>query len=204
MHYGTLENAERGNKKLKVRAINNYGINNLYVDGRLDLSPREVRWINTQITQAKDLHDVSDVCKSKFIITIDNDDLAAYNPTTDEFFISSRLADKRNMTSLQQGYACPDDPRSTLVHEIFHWKDAEEYRNTIGTIVSASKTSEYTLFQRDKGRMELQRAGVDLSDLNGIRLNISGYAEHVLSVDNYTEEAYTEYRTKLLIEKGIK
>ena len=82
IHYGPIEDVKRGNQTLKVRSINNYSANNLFMDERLNLSPKEVRTINSQITQAKELHGVTNACKSKFIITLDNDKLAAYNART--------------------------------------------------------------------------------------------------------------------------
>ena len=80
-----------------------------------------------------------------------------------------------------------------MIHEIFHWKDAEEYRKTVGPILSATKTSEYSIYQMDKSEKELIKAGFNTKDIKSIR-QISKYAADSC-VENDFEEAYTEFRT---------
>ena len=202
LHYGEKKDFTRDSGPVKARKIENYRENNLYVDQNVNLSPKDIRRINTQITQAKELHGLAGECDAPFIIVNDNKKLAAYNPRTNEFFISSKLANEKGILKLQQDFACPNDSRSTMAHEIFHWKDAEEYRISVGKIMSSTPTSEYSVYQREKAFKVLNQAGFDMSDLEKIEKKISKHAADVIRIDNDYEEAYTEYRTRMLIEGG--
>ena len=199
LHYEQKEDFEHDYKKIKARKIKNYGENNLFIDQNVNLSPREIRRINDQITRAKELHGVVGSCNSAFVIVNDKSCLAAYNPRTNTFFISSSMADEKRIVLLQDGYACPRDTRSTMVHEIFHWKDAEEYRTSIGVITDASSKSDYSVYQREKAVLALTQAGV-ISEQDC--REISEYAAKRF-LDNDFEEVYTEYRTEQLIEGGV-
>ena len=202
LRFGQKESFERDNGSIKATPVKNYRANHLYIDESVNLSPREVRRINTQITKAKELHGIVGSCDAPFVIVNDKKKLAAYNPRTNVFFISSRMANEKDILKLQQDYVCPRDSRSTMVHEIFHWKDAEDYKKAVGVITDASKRSEYTLYQQDKALEGLKKAGL-AGDVSRTRSIVSEYAAEKM-LDNDYEEAYTELRTKELIEGGGK
>ena len=202
LHYGERKNFTRDSGTIRARKIENYRENNLYIDQNVNLSPRDVRRINTQITQAKELHGIAGQCDAPFIIVNDNKKLAAYNPRKNEFYISSSLANEKGILKLQQDFASPKDSRSTMVHELFHWKDAEEYRKSVGRITSSTQTSEYSVYQREKAFRALGQAGFDARDLEKVEKGISKHAADAIRIDNDSEEAYTEYRTRMLIEGG--
>lgn len=201
LHYGEKKEFIHEKQKILARKIGNYSENNLYIDQNVNLSPREIRRINTQITKAKELHGIVDNCDAIFIIVKDEETLAAYKPRTNELFVSSRMAKEKDIYKLQQDYVYSGDSRSTIVHELFHWKDANEYRRTVGEITDASAKSEYTLYQQRKAEQALIDAGITSKKPSDIRREISKYAEKTL-IDNNYEEAYTELRTKQLIEGG--
>lgn len=204
IHFGERRDFEHDYKHIRGRKIENYRENNLYIDQDVNLSPKEIRRINNQISQAKELHGIVGQCDARMVIVNESKRLAAYNPRTNELFISSKLADTKNVLKLQNGYACSGDQRSTMVHELFHWKDAATYRQNIGAITDASRLSDYSIFQGKTALEELKKAGIDLSDLEKVEREISKYAADALRIDNDFEEAYTEYRTKALIEGGRK
>ena len=128
------------------------------------------------------------------VIVNDDNTLASYNPKDDVFYISSRLSDIRDISEIQKHYVCSDDPRSTMVHELFHWKDAEDYRSSGKTIDAADVSSEYSIYQREKAYKELLNLGVDPGDINAIKKVYGEYAWENALVNNY-EEVYTEIRT---------
>ena len=67
--------------------------------------------------------------------------------------------------------------RSTsLVHELYHWEDADDYRRSVGVIESADRKSVYTIYQRERARTALIDAGVNLQDMNQIRRELGDYA----------------------------
>lgn len=201
INYNGEKEFQHDYKRINARKIKNYSENNLYIDKNLNLSPREIRSINRQITQAKELHGITNSCKSPFVIIPDSRNLASYNPRTDTFFVNAKMGKDREVLKLQRGYACPNDRRSTMVHELFHWRDAERYRANIGQILDASPSSDYTMYQNAEARKGLIEAGINLEDYESLRKNISDYALKE-SLDNDYEEAYTEFRTRLLIEGG--
>lgn len=202
IRFGSRERFSRdGEKEFLARRVKNYTQNNLWISENVNLSPRQIRRINDQIIQAEELHGITGKCKSNFIIVDDELKLASYSPKQDQFIISARMANTDVILKLQQGYACPGDQRSTMVHELFHWKDAEEYRTNIGTIESSTRDSVYTQFQQGKAKKALQEAGVDLTNPLDIQRKTSAYGlEKVL--DNDFEETYTEFRTRSLLEGG--
>ena len=109
------------------------------------------------------------------------------------------MANTNDILKLQAEYACPTEPRSTVVHEIFHWKDAEEYRKQFGAITDSSRSSKYSMYQREKARQKLVEAGVDIANVDDVS-GISQYAIAKQTLKNDIEEVYTEYRTKVLCE----
>lgn len=200
IHFGESQEFEHDYSRIKARKIENYRENNLYIDKNVNISPKEIRRINDQISQAKDLHGITGRCNAKMVIVNDSKTLAAYNPRTDTVFVSSKLGNIQKTIQIQNGFACAGDPRSTMVHELFHWKDAEAYRNNIGEITSASFTSAYSVLQREIALEELKKSGINLSSREAV-LSISQYAADKL-LDNDFEEIYTELRTKQLIERS--
>lgn len=202
IHYGKTEffNSDRGT--IKARKIDSMGYNNLYISENVSLSPRDVRFINKQITLAKEVHNITNNCSIPIVIIPHNKNLASYNPRLNILYLSQDMCNERFIRTVQIGYACPDDPRSTIVHELFHWKDAEDYRKTGREIEDATFKSKYSIEQRERSKKALIDAGIDLSDLESIRKNISQYAYEKIIMENDYEEAYTEYRTIRLLEKG--
>lgn len=201
MHYSQKQDFEHDFKRIKARKVDNFSENNLFVDQNVSLTPRQIRRINTQITQAKELHGLIGKCDSPFVIVNDNATLAAYNPRTNTFFISSIMANEKDILKLQKDFVCPRDSRSTMTHELFHWKDADDYRKNVGTISDASAKSTYTQYQQRKAFEELKKAGINTQDISRIRTEISDYAAEKL-LDNNFEEVYTEWRTLRLILGG--
>ncbi|MBO4861480.1 MAG: hypothetical protein J5535_01100, partial [Firmicutes bacterium] len=194
LNYGSGKLFERDNGTINARKLEHFTHNNLYVDNSLNLRTRDVKAIDGQITQAKELLGLTQECKAQMVIVNDDNTLASYNPKDDVFYISSRLSDIRDISEIQKHYVCSDDPRSTMVHELFHWKDAEDYRSSGKTIDAADVSSEYSIYQREKAYKELLNLGVDPGDINAIKKVYGEYAWENALVNNY-EEVYTEIRT---------
>ena len=178
--------------------MDKYGYNNIFVDEKVNLTERQLRNVNGQVSEAKQLLEIAEYCDAKVIITDMRDRLASYNPRTNVLQISARMTSDSDILMLQEGFASQKDTRSTMVHEFFHWKDADEYRKKIGNIESADPKSNYSVYQREEAARRLKQNGVDLNNGEQIR-EISTYAYKKSLVNNF-EEVYTEYRTKKLLE----
>lgn len=198
--FGPKREFERNYQIFHAKKLDHYVLNNLYIDESLTLKPRELRRINTLITLAKETLSVTESCKSPIVIVNDDSILASYNPRTDVFFISSKMSNEADIKHLQKGFAEADNVLSTMIHELLHWKDAEMYRALGLNIDTADEKSPYSIFQRENAIIELTNSGVDLFDIDAIRVTISEYAAKMCLENNY-EEVYTEFRTKQILAK---
>lgn len=194
---GKYRDFERAYEKLPTHKIEHYSRNNLYAANNVELTQREARQIDRQITEAKDVLGLSDRCKSPVVVVNDDKILASYNPRTDTFYISAQMADQDRIRILQQGFACSEDTRSTMVHELYHWEDAEAYRQAGKTIGTAGPKDEYSIYQRKKAEEELIKAGISMEQPDKM-LEISRYA-YEMALDNDLEEVYTEFRTMIAL-----
>lgn len=196
---GNSKSFERDRKIVTAKSIKKFSNNNLYLSNDVKLNKNEVRWMNRRISKAKELLGIDLQCDIPIVIVKDDFNLATYNPHTNVMFVSSKMANEKEVLKLQEFFAAPDNPNSTMVHELLHWKDAEEYRKSGKIIDSADEKSEYSNYQRESAIKELKNNGIDISDDNQI-MQISHYAYLQALANNY-EEVYTEYRTKAILEK---
>ena len=203
LNYGEPVSFIRDQKEITAKPVKRFSNNNLYISDDVTLSKREVRWINERITDAKSILDIAEECNIPIVVVEDSNALATYNPRTNTIYISSRMANAKDVLALQKGYAASDNVNSTMVHEMFHWKDAEDYRKNIGSIDEAGYTSPYSVYQREKAIEQLKYAGIDVlsNDSIGELRNISDYALKK-AIENDFEEVYTEFRTKKQLMKG--
>lgn len=198
LNYGAKAEIDSDRGTISARRIDRYGYNNLYIDDRISLTERQLRSINGRVSEAKSLLGVTGSFDANVVVTDIGDVLASYNPRTNTMLVSKDMNSPDEIVRRQQGFACPEDTRSTFVHELFHWSDADEYRKAYGNIDAAGPTSPYSVYQRERAFSALEQAGVNLTD-NGTLLEISYYALDA-ALDNDWEEVYTEYRTKVMLE----
>ena len=199
IQYGSRSDAETGRGTITVRRVDKYGYNNIYVDESVTLTERQLRNVNGQVSEAKQLLGISDQCDAQIVVTEDNDRLAAYNPHTNVLMISSKMTSDNEIRRLQEGFACPEDTRSTMVHELLHWKDAEEYRRAGNEIFTSDFKSEYVQYRCEIGKEKLIESGVDIDNIDDI-MKISDYSVEKW-FDNDYDEVYTEFRTKQILER---
>lgn len=87
---------------------------------------------------------------------------------------------------------------STLVHELFHWKDAQLFREKYGDIDTREQQERYIAFVNNRERCKLaaiKKKGYDIEKEG------SKYAKESLHYKKF-DEAYTEYRTWSLLKGG--
>ena len=85
------------------------------------------------------------------------------------------------------------------MHELLHWKDAEDYRNEGKEIKASDFKSDYVQYRCEVGKAKLLEAGVDIDNIDDI-MEISDYSVRKW-FDNDYDEVYTEYRTKQVLER---
>lgn len=202
INYGSRSDIATDRGVISARRVDKYGYNNIFVDEKVDITERELRNVNKQVSEAKQLSEDFHKCDATIVVADINDPIATYNPKTNTMLISKRMVSDEEIKRAQQRFACPDDSRSTAVHELFHWLDADEYRKTVGEITDASKTSKYSMYQRERARQKLEEAGIDVSDYTVLK-SISDYSVDK-ALENDFEEVYTEYRTQVALNGGAK
>lgn len=199
INFGTPKSFEREKTTVVARLAKKYANNNLYISDDVELSPKEIRWINNSITTSKSLLNISDECNIPIIVVNDEDNLAGYNPRTNILYVSSMMSNKKTVLEKQRGFAAANEEDSTMVHELIHWKDAEEYRKRGNIIESAEPKSKYSVYQRNRAIEELTNQGINIANIDDI-MDISEYSYRKM-LENDFEEVYTELRTKRVFER---
>ena len=122
---------------------------------------------------------------------------ALYNCITNELILASTLGNKRDTIIAQHilGFADPQNPNSTTIHELLHWSDAISYRKENHSEITKENLEIYLKHQNQRAIIELNKAEINESNVR----NISKYAKDSYAVRDY-DEVYTEYR----VLKGIK
>lgn len=202
LRFGKEEVFERHGKNIKAKQLPRYSRNNLFLADGVSVTDTQIRKFDQRVYEAKDKLGLIGKCNAPIVIIGKSSVLASYNPRTDTFFINELYLDDSQIRALQEGFTCSEDPKSSLIHELSHWIDAEDYRKNVGIIEDASKRSMYTIYQREKAFELLTDAGINLQDVEFVEKKISRYAVKKLFKNEY-EEVLAEYRTKIVLEGGI-
>ena len=173
-------------------------VNDIYIsEGNRDIKRKELHQIDTQLTEVLKIMGISERADLPTIYIVNSAEMnknavAAYRASDNALFIDSAFAvyKKDNPPEAVQGFACPKDSRSTFVHELFHWKDAQDFRDRFGEITPGNY-SDYENYVQSQTKYELER-------LQKIGYNIFGISDYAtISIKDGTyDEAYTEYRVK--------
>lgn len=169
---------------------------NWYVEEGVHVKPRQVHEINKAVQTAMKAHGLSDLGNTKIIIvndtTLSTGALAAYDPVQDVLKLGYYLTNETafeldpNDKSLM-----PHNLDVTMIHELFHWKDAKEYRKKIGEITQETRR-EYFEYRNEFAQSKLSKL-VEKYDLE----RISAYSQKSMGAKKF-DEVYTELRTFLL------
>ena len=146
IHYGESREFSTDRGTISAKAVDSMGYNKIYVDEKVSISPRELREIDRSVSKAKEIHGIAYECDASILITDAGDTLASYNPRTNTIVVNRMMGNLDVALEKQRGFAAEDDPNSTMVHELFHWKDADEYKRMIGEIKDVN--GEYTPYIR--------------------------------------------------------
>lgn len=192
----------RNNHTMTVRRVTT-AVNNIYISDDVQIKPKHFHEIDKKLTEVYKLMGISSSDNRPTTYLISNNEMsgsriiaASYRGHDNALFINKDhvLYSADTAPEEMKAFACYTDDRSTLVHELFHWKDAEEYRQKFGTI-DPNDPSAYNKYVDEMCRKRLDKVlkkGYNISE-------ISPYALEKLMQDDHTEP-YTEYRTRKLLE----
>ena len=192
----------RNNHTMTVRRVTT-AVNNIYISDDVQIKPKHFHEIDKKLTEVYKLMGISSSDNRPTTYLISNNEMsgsriiaASYRGHDNALFINKDhvLYSADTAPKEMKAFACYTDDRSTLVHELFHWKDAEEYRQKFGAI-DPNDPSAYNKYVDEMCRKRLDKVlkkGYNISE-------VSPYALEKLMQDDHTEP-YTEYRTRKLLE----
>ena len=175
--------------------------NNLYISDRANLKPLQQHTIDKNISITKKLLNISDNEKNLPLIVIAGDGelpgdvTASFNPIDNILRIHEGLGNRLKIPELQKSSVAPNNPASTYVHELLHWKDAEEYRKTYSEITKENYAN-YNIWLNKKAEKQLDKLAEQGYNIHKIR----DYASQMLERGRGFE-TYTEYRTKKILKE---
>ena len=96
-----------------------------------------------------------------------NDALASYNCLNNTLYVIPEIGNRSEIVKMQKGLAEPENPKSTTVHEVWHWVQAERYRKDHGTITNEN-LSNYNQWIVKKAKEHLDKAGINRENIRNI------------------------------------
>lgn len=206
-------NVELGNDKVQIHrglggeiTINALPVlsssNKLFISDSLSPKPKLIHQVDITLTEvfrsmgitdADDLPDVYIISDSEMA----KNAVAAYRAGDNKFFVNADFAyyTRDKAPEIMQDFVCPEDYRSTYYHEMFHWVDAQEYREKVGEITKETY-ADYDRYVQKKAKKALDK----LADSGYNILDISDYAGNSY-VDGLFDETYTEYRVLTMLSR---
>lgn len=197
---GVLVN--KGKKTMTVRRVTT-SVNNIYISDAVQIKPKHFHEIDKKLTEVYKLMGISPSDNRPTVYLVSNGEMsnskiivASYRGADNALFINKDhvLYSIDTAPVEMKAFACYTDDRSTLVHELFHWKDAEKYRQKFGAI-DPNDPSAYNKYVDEICRKRLDKVAKKGYNIG----EISKYALDNMYVENYSE-VYTEYRTKELLK----
>ena len=191
-------------------------VNDIYVsEGTVSIKRKKIQQIDSIISEVLNIMDISKHKNLPTFFIVNSDEMAisaiaSYRPIENELFVDEQFAIyKKNFTlenykkknkdltaikekierlkMIVEHFACPNDNRSSFVHELFHWLDAQEYREKFGEITKEN----YQIF--DSYVQKKAKKHLDKLQAEGHNIFVSDYAKEQYDKGMF-DETYAEYR----------
>ena len=189
---------KRGNMNITFRHLDTT-VNDIYISTRCELNRKELHNVDKRITSALNKMKINNSENFPKVYLMNHtemqkDAIASYNAVTNTIAIDEIFGKSiSEIINIQKDGSCPDNELSTLVHELFHWKDAQEYQKYHDKITSENYQT-YIAYLNKKRKKIIDKLGINEYNIN----EISVYASTKFESGNF-DEVYTEYRTKELL-----
>lgn len=190
---------KRGGADITLNHIST-SVNGLYLSQSSQINAKALHRIDTQISKSFKKMSIksSDNFPKIYVITHEEmakNAIASYNPITNVLCIDEKFGYKNMLSVLQKDGACPDDELSTVVHELFHWKDAQEYIKHHGPITK-DNYNDYIRNLNISRKKLLDKRGITEYNVS----DIGKYAKDSYLNEDF-DETYTEYRVLNLLKR---
>lgn len=169
---------------------------------RKTAKPKQIHTVDTHFTEAIKMLGIQNQENLPPVHVLDGLEMgsgavASYSPIKNALNINLAVAtyDKAHVPTGMERFAGYKDDRSSYLHELLHWQDAEKFRRRHGEITEQNYSEYIDFINRDAKKKldKLAKKGYNIGE-------ISKYAR-----DKYLEgqyyETYTEYRVSQLLRK---
>lgn len=188
----------KDSKTIKIREIEN-GDLKTFVSQNANIKAKHLHELNSQFFESLGIHKIKSMDNMPRIIIasareMKYDVFGNYEAVNNTLYINESLLDFNLMKRVHKAEINPltNSRNETMVHELFHWKEAQTYEKTHGKITNQNAYVEEYRRICEIRIAKLEEKGYNLSKL-------SDYARKKYAVDAF-DEVYTEYMTKLLID----
>lgn len=183
-------------KKITVKAHKTTGSNDIYLSDKVKLKRKQFHKFDKNVTKIYEMLGQSKSENKPTICILSPEEMgknavATYIPTDNILTVNSAYFTTKNLAELQKSFACPDSELSSVLHELIHWQDAENYKRKFGEITDYNAYCYYLNKIYAPKVEKLINNGYNISD-------ISEYAFDCLR-DKVMDEVYDEYRVKQLL-----
>lgn len=190
----TKENVDGIIKAHKI-ANSNCG---MYISDKVEqIKPKMYTQIDKNMKSAMDLVGVTNKTNAPTIVIVDdsemkNTSLASYNPIHNLLKVRASL-----YVDYSDKCLMPNDVRVNYIHELLHWKDAQEYQKNKNIIINTKENYANYIEYLNKRAHNIIKANVDY-DYSKISL----YAQRCMGDKRYNE-VITEHRTMEIIKNAL-
>lgn len=195
---GTEKTITRGEKLIVLRHMDGTSTN-MYISARCKLKPKERHNIDVRIREAMEMLGISNLDNLPAIHVLTNAEIqknaiASYNAVTNVITVDETFGKSlEKIITLQKDCASKDNKLSTIIHELFHWSDAQEYQKHFGKITDANY-EKYIEHLNKKREKTIDKLGINEYNVG----EISDYAKQNYERHNY-DEVFTEYRVQEIL-----
>ena len=163
----------------------------MYLSKKASLKPKEAHTIHTALKEVAKMIHAPNGAELPRLYIVSPEEMratASYLAYSNNLFIVQGVFTKdfRSTGYAGSGYL------STAVHEMLHWKDAQEYILQKGKIADQGK---YLKYRIEQDRKMLEKLGIKEEQAK----QISKYAEKMFKFGRY-DEVYAEYRTANILK----
>lgn len=193
----TVVRSIRGRKNIAMRQVTNSTYQgDMLISDSVELKPKQMHNIEMSLNNAVKIVGYGDNLPKCMIISsaeMQTGAVCSYNATSNILYIDSTIGDLDKLLELQKDMACPDNPISTYVHELLHWKEAQNYLKKKSITNQAEYLSDLRSYCRKK-LDNLSASGYNIFE-------ISKYARKMYHA-GYYDETWTEYLVLELLGEG--
>ena len=197
--YGEKEsNLHHRGRVIRARPVQNTKFD-MYVSSKVHLKPKMFHEMESQLNECIKLMHIEDMPNFPSIVISSGEEmgmsLGSYEYMTNRLYIHEEtLLRKTFVAFLQQNGGFASSNRLvTLVHELYHWLDAQQYIKQYGKISDGNEYINY-ICREDKRKFDkLIKKGYNMAET-------SQYASYEKELGRY-DEVYTEYRTRILLKE---